>query len=620
MKIRSKLLLAFLLLSFVPLSAVTVAIYRSYKANRIEQIHSHMESVASVQQSRLEAILAQNLERLRLVASRTQLRLSLAEFNLSKEARHQRKMNQILNDAWNSINELRSLSIADPQGNTVASTAPLSAPSIVTDSAWFQAGLAGERVDIFSLDETAGLQVILTGPLVLEKKMIGVLKIEASVDNFLASVRDYTGLGESGETVLATLDPDGSALFLMPTRFNRDAALRLRVSKEQSDPMFAPFGKDAGTLSDTLDYRGQPVIAAARQLHPTGWSLVVKIDSREALTPLVKMRNRLLVIASVSALAAAIAAWFLANGITRPIVRLTAVAERQVTEGGRLLAEEGSADETGVLANAFNAMTAKLIADREQLEERVKERTSDLQKAYEQLLHAEKLTAVGSLSASIAHEFNNPLQGVINVLKGITRRVTMDRDNSELVQIALGECHRMRDLIRQLQDFNRPTSGRKGMVDLHGVLDGLLLLGKHDLDKRSITIRKCYCEGLPPFIGVTDQLKQVFLNLLNNATQACAGGGIITLETGFDAEWITVHVSDTGEGITEENLKHIFEPFFTTRPEVKGTGLGLSVSHGIIKDHGGRIDVVSKEGHGARFSIILPRNDRDNEAKENTPG
>jgi PAS domain S-box-containing protein len=243
----------------------------------------------------------------------------------------------------------------------------------------------------------------------------------------------------------------------------------------------------------------------------------------------------------------------------------------------------------------------------DELEKRVVERTLALEESHAQLLHSEKLAAIGNLSASIAHEFNNPLQGVMTIIKGILRYVPLEKKEEELIALALQECHRMKNLIADLRDFFRPSSDQPTRVNLHAALDALLLLSKKDFHTRDITVDKKFGDNIPPIMAVADQLKQVFLNLLNNAADACEGAGVITITTeACDADNVVVHIADNGTGISAENMAHIFEPFFTTKPNRKGTGLGLSVSYGIIKNHEGRIEVVSECNKGSRFSVFLP--------------
>ena len=255
-----------------------------------------------------------------------------------------------------------------------------------------------------------------------------------------------------------------------------------------------------------------------------------------------------------------------------------------------------------------------------ELEQRVEERTLALQKANVQLLHAEKLTAVGNLAASIAHEFNNPLQGVTNILKGVSRRAIFEEDDAKLITVALNECYRMRDLIKNLQDFNRPTSGEKTSLDIHTAMEDTLLLCKKEFKSKNIVIETIFAHNMPAVTVVADQIKQVFLNLINNAADACQQGDVITITTEALDNNVAIRIHDTGKGIDNDDVQHIFEPFFTTKPEIKGTGLGLSVSYGIIKKHNGEILVESDPDNGTTFSIILPIDGVANEKSQNTIG
>ena len=242
-----------------------------------------------------------------------------------------------------------------------------------------------------------------------------------------------------------------------------------------------------------------------------------------------------------------------------------------------------------------------------ELEQRVRERTVELQKTHEQLLHVEKLSAIGNLSASIAHEFNNPLQGVMTVIKGVKRRSTLDEEDAKLMEMAVNECDRMKDLIKSLQDFNRPSSGRVAPMNIHATIDSLLLLSKKEYKTKGITVETNYAEDMPQIKAVADQIKQVLLNLFNNAAYACEGGGTVTINTEVvSKENIAIKIKDTGKGVKPEHMDKIFEPFFTSKPEIKGTGLGLSVSYGIIKKHGGRIEVESEPDKRTTFTITLP--------------
>lgn len=254
----------------------------------------------------------------------------------------------------------------------------------------------------------------------------------------------------------------------------------------------------------------------------------------------------------------------------------------------------------------------QLQAMNRELEHRVEQRTRELQETQSHYLHAEKLAAIGKLSASIAHEFNNPLQGIMSVLKGLKKRAVMDDEDRDLLDAAIGESDRIKNLVRSLQDFNRPSTGKKMLVDIQKSIDSLLLLYKSDFKSKRISVVLNANERLPAIMAVPDQIKQVLLNLLNNATDACLQrSGTITIGTWLENDRVAVAISDTGVGIEPEKIDLIFQPFYTTKPSVKGTGLGLSICYGIIQNHQGEIRVESEPGQGSTFTVLLPYREND---------
>ncbi len=241
------------------------------------------------------------------------------------------------------------------------------------------------------------------------------------------------------------------------------------------------------------------------------------------------------------------------------------------------------------------------------LEGRVKASSVKLRNAHEQLVHAEKLSAVGQLSASIAHEFNNPIFGIRSVLERVREKEKLGSASKNLVEIAIRECGRVSELMKKLQDFYRPSSGISAPMDVHEAINDVLILSEQRLKSRRILIETNFAQGLPRVDGIADQLKQVILNLLNNASEAIsAPPGWIRIGTTVNENQVIVRIQDSGCGIPRENLSMIFNPFFTTKSSGKGTGLGLSVSQEIIKRHHGTIQVESRPSVGTTFTINLP--------------
>ena len=226
------------------------------------------------------------------------------------------------------------------------------------------------------------------------------------------------------------------------------------------------------------------------------------------------------------------------------------------------------------------------------------------------LIQMEKLTSLGQLAASIAHEVNNPIAGVLVYTQLLTKKLTADTLPKEKALDYLSrmesELTRSSRLIRNLLDFARQTKPALRLVNINEVIDRALSLVAHSAQMQHVEVIKNLSPTLPEVMADPDQLQQVCTNLMLNAIQAMPEGGTLTLHTSADSKGqVKIEVQDTGIGISQENLQKLFTPFFTTKKEVKGVGLGLAVSYGIIQRHQGRIEVDSEEGKGTTFAIYL---------------
>ncbi len=235
---------------------------------------------------------------------------------------------------------------------------------------------------------------------------------------------------------------------------------------------------------------------------------------------------------------------------------------------------------------------------------------TELQETQSGLIQAEKLSSLGQLAASIAHEINNPLSGVLVYTQLLNRKISNDQFSKDTALQYLGkmetELTRSTKLIRNLLDFARQTPPALRQTDINEVLERAVDLIVHSTKMQHIEMVKEYAAVLPHFPADPDQLLQVFINLILNALQAMIEGGTLLLRTEVHKGEIRIDIQDTGCGITQENMTKLFTPFFTTKAEVKGVGLGLAVSYGIIQRHHGKIEVKSKEGEGTVFSIYIP--------------
>jgi signal transduction histidine kinase len=238
-----------------------------------------------------------------------------------------------------------------------------------------------------------------------------------------------------------------------------------------------------------------------------------------------------------------------------------------------------------------------------------------LRENQEQLIQAEKLTSLGQMAASIAHEVNNPLAGVLVYTQLLARKLnsgTFTKEGAlETLTKMETELTRSSRLIRNLLDFSRQSPPALREVSINNVLERAIDLVAFSAKPKGVKIEKELNPSLPDIMADFDQLQQVSVNLIINALQAMPEGGTLTLRTSTDNSHLKIEVQDTGHGISKENMRKLFTPFFTTKEKGKGVGLGLAVAYGIIQRHKGRIEVQSQVGKGTTFTIFLPQHNEE---------
>jgi two-component system NtrC family sensor kinase len=302
----------------------------------------------------------------------------------------------------------------------------------------------------------------------------------------------------------------------------------------------------------------------------------------------------------VGALVASLFAYFIAQRISGPLKKLVA-ASAKVAQGdldARVDINSMSNDELGELADAFNSMAFAL----KQRDEELKELTTS------RISRSERLALIGKLSANVAHELNNPLQGIVTYSHLLLERMPAENKNVKAVEVIVTQANRCREIIRGLLDFSRQREPDKSLNDVNLILHEAISLVEHQALFHNIKIVKEFDAQLPMTILDPSQVERVFINMIVNAGEAMEGSGTLTLKTDFNPfdEAIEITVSDTGCGISEENIRRIFDPFFTTKEVGQGTGLGLAISYGIIGEHGGKVSLETEIGRGTTFIVILP--------------
>src|SRR5712691_10286240 len=326
MQIRTKFFLAFLSLALLPLATASLVAYTQARRTLTESELQHLYSVATIQKHRIESVLKSQQQRFDLVVHRIYLRRLFAQFLQDPRPEYQEQMRQILRDAQASNADFRTIALFATDARLVTATNPARLAAMSDSDA-----LRGQEhvsAPLLFLDADDQASMVLSGPVYLENALLGQLVIEMDTSRLVEVVSDYAGLGDTGETVLAQRDAAGNARFLTPTRFDAHAALHRTVSKDDlanvTIQAFQPT--DQRTVS-AVDYRGVPILAATAYLPVPDWGIVVKIDQAEAFVPVVRLGQLVSLLFGITCLGVMASASLLARRITRPILRLTRVAE-----------------------------------------------------------------------------------------------------------------------------------------------------------------------------------------------------------------------------------------------------------------------------------------------------
>jgi two-component system, NtrC family, sensor kinase len=413
-----------------------------------------------------------------------------------------------------------------------------------------------------------------------------------------------------GDTRIATNVIGGSGARALGTRVSEEVYKRVILEKKKwvgrafvvNDWYFTAY-------EPILDLHGEPI-----------GSLYVGMLEKPYRYMQKSVTSVLFIVLFVTSLIGIAVSGFIGTLLARPVKELEKLAHRVALGERDLQIQVRSSDEVGDLADAFNEMTRSLTKQEAEirllhrgLEQKVEERTAELREKNRLLLQtqaelarAEKLADLGVVAAGVAHEINTPLA----IIRGNTEVLEMclpqEHPNREEVEIISLQTERMAKIVGNLLAFARQKSLNQKEFLVHEVLDDILGQIGHQVPMDRIKVVREYAPDVAGVRGDADQLRQVFSNLILNAVQAIGGGGTLTVATcsrGEEAGCV-VSVADTGRGIAPEHLEKIFTPFFTTKDN--GSGLGLSVSYGIVKDHGGEIQVESTPGRGTRFSIVIP--------------
>lgn len=366
---------------------------------------------------------------------------------------------------------------------------------------------------------------------------------------------------------------------------------------------------------------------AACHAHPAGQQILGVLDTHMSLAradaaQAASTRQMAIYTTLAVVIIGVICAVFVMRVVGKPIAALKHGTE-ELTQGDLgYQIKVDSNDELGELAESFNVMSLRLRAAHEEitswartLENRVDEKSKELQRAHDHVVHVEKMASIGKMAAVVAHEINNPLSGILTyskLLKKWVQKVNADderrKEIGDCLTLIESESKRCGDLVKNLLTFSRSAPMNLAWTNVNQIVDRCVRLVQHQLEIGSVQLQCDLADEVPMMHCDPAQIEQVLLALMMNALDAMPRGGNLLLRTRSlpQSRQVELQVRDDGMGIPPELLPRLFEPFLTTKETGKGVGLGLAISKTIIERHGGEIEVESQPGRGTTFYVFLP--------------
>lgn len=613
------------------------------------EVLKKLEIVAKLKEKNFQDVFEQNNEKLNLVSSRYQLKVELDNYNKNtsnnNKTTSQKIMNKILNAIKPEITKFEDILVLNLSGIVVASTNNTYFGTIHSDDIYFIEGKRHNNVTILYKDKNQILKSYLTGPLILNDKLLGVVTIFYNLGDLLSMFKVFEEQLATGEINLVKKDDNGDALIINPLRFNPDASLNLTVSKDKVDtPIIQSLLKNEKTFPETKDYRGVDVLAVTRYLEKLGWGLVVKMDKVEAFAPLENVKYITILSGIMVGVAIIITSTFLGNSISRPIKKLRDIMNEIAHGKFDSKIDVKGPREIEELAKQLDRMRSNIANTNTHLNELVQERTKKIENALSKLkeneealeesnknlvLANERLARQSKVQREFinitAHELRTPIVPIITLTELLYSKIqkenksdkNLSKENEkkqEFLQVILRNCYRLYRLTEDILDVTKIESQtlkmNKERVELNEIIENVINDYKEIISKKrygSDQIRLVFEPSKENNFVNADKgrLIQVLSNLLDNALKFTKEGNVIITIKKLKNQELMVSVKDSGTGIDPEILPQLFKKFATKSEQ--GTGLGLFISKNIIEAHGGIMwGENNSESNGSTFYFTLP--------------
>ena len=475
---------------------------------------------------------------------------------------------------------------------------------------WFREAMEkGAYISRPILQTTSLSPAITISALIVDSagRRVGVLKELVDLA-YVSELISESNLGRTGE--LFIVNPQGELIL----RMGLPELVRKGLAKVPYFEKDFPRPNPTGVYRDEL---GNEVLGSWKWITNLQCYLIAEQDTAEAFHDIDLLVRKAMLILAVSAVVIFGISYWVIGRVIVPIRDLSEAVDEFAEGRFERTLSTGRKDEIGRLVGGFNVMAGKLKKAYTDLEGKVEASNQELAVAYEmlkknqeQMVRAEKMAALGQLSAGIAHEIRTPVTSIKIFIQSLAKQAALDESEEEDFKIILREIDRINQIITRFLDFARPEEPVLQTIDLGTVVRDTVDLMSAKLKNSGVRLNLSLPGEAPPVRGDPKQLTQVFLNLLLNAVEAMPDGGDLTIRSSLarsqesGREFLRVVIQDTGQGIAEKDRPYLFDPFFTRKPG--GTGMGLAIVYSIVQKHNGRIEVESEPGKGASFILSLP--------------
>jgi signal transduction histidine kinase len=587
MKIKNQLYIIFLSLCLFTASVISIVFYYKVKKIVLAQIYDHLESISQTKQIRISFMINKKLEITKIFSSDFDFVSTLNKYIERPSEPTKRIIKNQLLEMEKKSRSLKKLHLLDQNGVVILSTdSTYEGKNYSKTDSYINALNKGQDLGRVFYNDNQELNFYASSQIVYDRKMLGILLIEMDASDLISLTNDYTGLGKTGETIIAKINKD--ITLLTPVRFDRNAVNKKIAKADNHTMSHLALSNKEGFKTGVVDYRNERVIASTRYFPQTNWSMATKIDENEALLPINQIRNLLLILNFICIIFSFGMAYFLGQYLSKSLEKLTFSINKIEKEPGSGETVVKTKNELGVLINSFNKMVSNLWNNLKEL----KQSNEDLEK----------------FAYVISHDLRSPISSIMTI-SDILKNEFQEKLGAEgmrLINMQIDKVNQMNELILGVLESSKKGNKKnlKEEINLNYLIPRVIAT-IHIPPEIKITVQK----NLPIISYYKIPIMQVFQNLIGNAVKFMNKQmGEIKIGCEKENNYYKFSIEDNGPGIKKDDLERIFNMFeySTTSPGIESSGIGLSIVKKIIEESKGKIWVEPNLKEGCTFFFTLP--------------